>query len=244
MKMKVMETSLNLRIERGRVKENYYISKHIAEQQLSFLADIYANVEFMDCNNKEYLSLFEEQGYHSFSALDAKGRGILCEIRDRYETKKIFEMQDPHMLHLRIKKGNEYVDLVTIRILVAGGNSADFLDRSMQWKRVLDYIASLPDLSHLVLTGDFNHGVVNNNNNYRHTPRQNYNFQTVVCDLEKNNISLYPLEGYSYQGYMKIDHIATGKAVLVENARYEDVFDGKGVIGIPDHSCIIASICI
>lgn len=50
------------------------------------------------------------------------------------------------------------------------------------------------------------------------------------------------MEGNSYRGYMKIDHVATGEKILVENAVYEDVFGNTEIIGIPDHSCIIANI--
>lgn len=51
-KMKIVETSLNLRIERGKCKDNYLISEYIAKKQLSISdTDIYSNVEFMDCDN-------------------------------------------------------------------------------------------------------------------------------------------------------------------------------------------------
>ena len=40
------------------------------------------------------------------------------------------------MLHLRIEKGNEYIDLITVRLLVAGGDDVDFKDRNKQWKKI------------------------------------------------------------------------------------------------------------
>lgn len=242
--MKIIETSLNLRIERGKRKEDYLISEDIAKRQLSFSdTDVYTNVEFMDCDNTAYLKVFEDSGYNSFISLDAKGRGILCEIKKEYVVKTIGEMTEPHMLHLRVEKGKEYIDLITVRLLFAGGNDADFKDRNRQWNKVLGYIENLSDKSHLVLTGDFNHGVISNDiNGYRNRPRQYFNFQMVEKDLKNKNIILYPIEGYSYRGYMKIDHIATGKKILVETAVYDDVFGNTEIIGIPDHSCIIANI--
>ena len=244
MKIKIVETSLNLRIERGKRKEDYLISQNIAKKQLSMTdTDIYTNVEFMDCDNSNYLKTFADSGYNGFTSLDAKGRGILCEIKKEYAVMKIGEMTEPHMLHLRVGKRNEYIDLITVRLLVAGGNDADFKDRNKQWNRVLSYIENLSDKSHLVLIGDFNHGVISNDmNGYRNRPRQYFNYQMVVKDLKNKNIILYPMEGNSYRGYMKIDHIATGEKILVETAVYDDVFGNTEIIGIPDHSCIIANI--
>lgn len=242
--MKIIETSLNLRIERGKRKEDYLISEDIAKRQLSFSdTDVYTNVEFMDCDNSDYLKTFADCGYNSFTSSDAKGRGILCEIKKEYAVKKIGEMTEPHMLHLRIEKGTEYIDLITVRLLVAGGNDADFKDRNRQWNKVLGYIENLSDKSHLVLTGDFNHGVISNDiNGYRNRPRQYFNYQMIVKDLKNKNIILYPMEGNSYRGYMKIDHIATGEKIVVETAVYNDVFSNTEIIGIPDHSCIVANI--
>lgn len=242
--MKIIETSLNLRIERGKRKEDYLISEDIAKRQLSFSdTDVYTNVEFMDCDNSDYLKTFADCGYNSFTSLDAKGRGILCEIKKEYAVKKIGEMTEPHMLHLRIEKGTEYINLITVRLLVAGGNDADFKDRNRQWNKVLGYIENLSDKSHLVLTGDFNHGVISNDiNGYRNRPRQYFNYQIIVKDLKNKNIILYPMEGNSYRGYMKIDHIATGEKIVVETAVYNDVFSNTEIIEIPDHSCIVANI--
>ncbi len=242
--MKIIETSLNLRIERGKRKEDYLISEDIAKRQLSFSdTDVYTNVEFMDCDNSDYLKTFADCGYNSFTSLDAKGRGILCEIKKEYAVKKIGEMTEPHMLHLRIEKGTEYIDLITVRLLVAGGNDADFKDRNRQWNKVLGYIENLSDKSHLVLTGDFNHGVISNDiNGYRNRPRQYFNYQMIVKDLKNKNIILYPMEGNSYRGYMKIDHIATGEKIVVETAVYNDVFSNTEIIGISDYSCIVANI--
>ena len=242
--MKIVLTSLNLRIERGKRKEDYGISQNIARKQLSIKnTDIYTNVEFMDCDNIDYLKMFVDSGYKSFVSLDANGRGILCEIKKEYTVSKVYEMTDPHMLHLRVTKENEYIDLITVRILVARGNDADYKDRYRQWQKLLNYIDGLPDNSHIVLTGDFNHGVIcRETNGYQFRPRQYFNYQMVVNDLESKNITLYPMEGNSFRGYMKIDHIATGEKIVVDNATYKDVFLNTEKVGVPDHSCIVANI--
>lgn len=244
MRIKIIETSLNLRTERGKRKEDYFLSPGIAKTQLTLDdTDIFTHVEFMGCDNRDYLKAFEDAGYNSFVSLDAEGRGILSEIKKKYNVQKVGEMSEPHMLHLRVEKGNNYIDLITLRILVANGDDADFKDRNRQWQKVLSYIERLSDKCHLILTGNFNHGVINNDvSAYHFRPRQYFNYQMVVHDLKKKNITLYPMEGYSYQGYMKIDHIAMGENIVVDTAVYEDMFKGKEGIGIPDHNCIVASI--
>ena len=244
MKARIMETSLNLRIEKGKKKEQYKLSKEVAEKQLSFTGtDIYTNVEFMDCQNKEYLNEFKRHGYNEFYSLDKRGRGILCEVKNSYTVKKIHKMDDPHLLHLRIEQDGEFIDLITVRILVAEGDVKDYKDRREQWHRVLDYIASLRDTSHILLTGDFNNGVIDDITNYKNQPREYFNFQIIENDLKANNIALYPMDGYSYQGYMKIDHIAAGGKVRIKHAKYDDPFEKmQEKIGIPDHRCIIAEI--
>lgn len=243
MNIKIVESSLNLRIERGKKKEDYSLSKVVADKQLSFQADIYANVEFMSCDNDAYLQAFEDAGYNSYVSIDYKGRGILCEIKNEYEVTKIGEMSNPHMLHLRIRKGHHYIDLITIRILVSDGTDADFRDRKKQWQEILSYINNLSDKSHIILTGDFNHGVIAGNiNEYCFKPRQYFNYQMVVSNLYKKTVTLHPIEGSSYRGYMRIDHIATGEKITVNAAEYNDLFNGAEAIGIPDHKSIVANI--
>ena len=238
-----METSLNLRLERGKKNEDYILSKDIAVKQLKIPdVDIYCNVEYMHCKNDEYLRAFKEAGYNAFTAVDEKGRGILCEVNNEYQVTMIYQMAEPHMLHLQISKGDTQINLITVRLLVAGGDSSDFKRRKEQWDKITNYIEGLSDKSDLIVTGDFNHGVINNNGNYFSKPREFYNYQMVLSDLRKRNVEIYPISGNSYRGYMKIDHIATGKAIKVTNAKYKDVFDNVNCIGIPDHSCIIAEL--
>ena len=192
---------------------------------------------------KEILKKFIDAGYNSFVSLDSNGRGILCEVKGEYSVEKISEFSDPHMLHLRIKKDNESIELITVRLLVAGGNIEDFKDRRRQWNKVLNYIETIEDKEHLVITGDFNHGVISEDVRcYRFKPREHFNYQMVLSDLKRKGIELFHMEGTSYRGYMKIDHIATGDKIKVTTATYEDVFGITDQIGIPDHSCIVASV--
>lgn len=244
MNINIVESSLNLRIERGKTRSDYTLHRDIAKKQLSLCdADIFSNVEYMSCNTQGYLDEFNEAGYNHYITLDATGRGILCAIKKEYVVEKIGELSDPHLLHLRVSKENEYLDLITVRLLVAGGTEADFKDRNRQWHKILNYIEGIEDKSHIILTGDFNHGVINDDvRNYRSKPREFYNYQMVLKDLKTKGLELYAIDGYSYKGYMKIDHIATGNKVGVNAAIYKDAFSGSDQIGIPDHSCIVASL--
>ena len=243
MNIKILETSLNLRFERGKKNKDYILSKAIAMKQLEVPdVDIYCNVEYMRCTDDEYLHSFKKAGYNAFTAVDEKGRGILCEIKNEYEVTTIEKMNEPHMLHLHISKDNTHINLITVRLLVAGGDEKDFKNRKGQWDKIVNYIESLKDKSNLIVTGDFNHGVINNDGNYFSKPREFYNYQMVLIDLYKRNVKIYPISGNSYRGYMKIDHIATGKKIEVINAKYKDMFDNINCIGIPDHSCIVAEL--
>lgn len=244
--LSIMEASLNLRVERGKKKEQYKLSKDVAEKQLSFTGtDIYTNVEFMDCQNEEYLNEFKRHGYNEFYSLDKHGRGILCEVSSRYTVRTVAAMSEPHFLHLRIEQNGDYIDLITVRVLVAGSDAKDYKDRRKQWNKVVDYIASLPDISHVVLIGDFNHGVIGDIANYRNKPREYFNFQIIENDLKAKKIALQAIDGYSYKGYMKPDHIATGGNVHIDFADYYDAFGGwENKIGVPDHKCLRSSILL
>ena len=54
MNLKIVESSLNLRVERRLGKENkdYLLSKEVAEEQLKLEADVYCNVEYMECKDE------------------------------------------------------------------------------------------------------------------------------------------------------------------------------------------------
>lgn len=243
MKIKLVELSLNLRIESGKTKEDYILSSDIARKQLSLDADVYSNVEYMDCDNAEYLMTFQKEGYNAYTTLDDKDRGILCEVRDKYQVEIKHTLTSPHMMHLQITNDSTSIELITVRILVSSGNKEDYKDRKKQWEGVMNYIATLPDKSHIILTGDFNHGVISNNiANYKTKSREFFNYQMILSDIENNGIELYPIDSMSYKGYMKIDHLITGDKIVVDDAVYNDMFVDIAGIGIPDHSSIVASL--
>ena len=58
----------------------------------------------------------------------------------------------------------------------------------------------------------------------------------------RKNISLASIDGMSYKGYMKIDHLCTSENLNVLDAAYVDVFGEHRIIGVPDHSMIVARI--
>ena len=125
MEFKIVETSLNLRVERRFGKENkdYLLSKDVAEEQLKLGADVYCNVEYMECNNKKYMEAFKKAGYVPYKGLDSYNqRGILYMVRKDYLVKAIHMLENPHMMHIQIEKEGKKVDIITIRILVSGSD--------------------------------------------------------------------------------------------------------------------------
>lgn len=107
MEMKIAETSLNLRVEKrlGKVNSDYLLSKDVAEKQLKLGADVYCNVEYMECNDAKYMETFDEAGYVPYKGLDVLNqRGILCMVRKEYPVRLINMFEDPHMLHIQVEK--------------------------------------------------------------------------------------------------------------------------------------------
>lgn len=242
MELLLVETSLNLRVECGHDRMDYVLSRKVAEKQLVIGADVYANVEYMECNNASYIAAFKEAGYNIYTAVDeSRHRGVLYAVKSRYEVEELASMQEPHMFHIRIRKEKEYMDLITMRLLVAGSNEADFIDRKKQWDKVMRYIDGLVDKEHLVFTGDWNHGVIAKIY-LKNQARRFFNYQMIVKSLQENNMDLFHIEGMSFQGYMKIDHIAGSKYAEVLHAEYQDLFPGQCGIGIPDHNIIVANL--
>ena len=244
MEFKIVETSLNLRVERRFGKENkdYLLSKDVAEEQLKLGADVYCNVEYMECNNKKYMEAFNKAGYVPYKGLDSYNqRGILYMVRKDYLVKAIHMLENPHMMHIQIEKEGKKVDIITIRILVSGSDDADYISRKEQWNKILKYIDTLENKENLCLTGDFNHGVISEE--YKEDQaRQYFNYQMIVNSLKEKNISLASIDGMSYKGYMKIDHLCTSENLNVLDAAYVDVFGEHRIIGVPDHSMIVARI--
>lgn len=244
MEIKIVETSLNLRVEKrlGRVNSEYILSKEVAEEQLKLGADVYCNVEYMECNDTKYMETFDTAGYVPYKGLDTLNqRGIMCMVRKEYLVRVINMFEDPHMLHIQVEKEGKTIDIVTVRILISGSNDADYIDRNEQWDKILDYLESIENKENLCITGDFNHGVISER--YRKDQaRRFFNYQMFVESLKKKDIKVAPIEGMSYRGYMKIDHLCTSDKLRVLEAEYLDVFGEHRIIGVPDHSLIVARV--
>ena len=239
MSIKLVESSLNLRIERNKTNMDYTLSADVAEKQLEFAADIYANVEYMNCNSEDYLNKFIEKGYSLYISTDSNHRGVMCAVKSDYEAKILATMENLHFMHLELKKDGRKIDLIVLRILVAGGGDEDFKSRAEQWQKFAGYINSLEDKSNVIVTGDFNNGVISDRYD-KISPRRFYNYQMIVRDLKDKGVALYEMEGCSLKNDMKIDHIAAGKNISITKAEYVTAFDGKAAIGIPDHNLIVA----
>lgn len=244
MELKIVETSLNLRLERrlGKNNKDYLLSKDVAEEQLKLEADVYCNVEYMECQDKKYMEAFKNAGYTAYKALDTYNkRGIMCMVKNNYTVGVINMFEEPHMMHIQLNKDGTIFNLITVRILISGGDDVDYLSRKAQWNKVLNYIESLDNKDNLCITGDFNHGVISEE--YREDQaRRFFNYQMVVDSLREKNISVASIDGMSYKGYMKIDHLATSENMKVLEAEYLDVFGEHRIIGVPDHSMIVARV--
>lgn len=244
MEIKIVETSLNLRVEKrlGRVNSDYLLSQEVAEEQLKLGADVYCNVEYMECNDAKYMEMFDIAGYVPYKGVDTLNqRGIMCMVRKEYPVRVINMFEDPHMLHIQVEKEGKIIDIVTVRILISGSNDADYIDRKAQWNKVLDYLDSIENKENLCITGDFNHGVISER--YRKDQaRRFFNYQMFVESLEKKDIKVAPIDGMSYRGYMKIDHLCTSDKLRVLEAEYLDIFVEHRTIGVPDHSLIVARV--
>lgn len=244
MEIKIVETSLNLRVEKrlGRVNSDYLLSQEVAEEQLKLGADVYCNVEYMECNDAKYMEMFDIAGYVPYKGVDTLNqRGIMCMVRKEYPVRVINMFEDPHMLHIQVEKEGKIIDIVTVRILISGSNDADYIDRKAQWNKVLDYLDSIENKENLCITGDFNHGVISER--YRNDQaRRFFNYQMFVESLEKKDIKVAPIDGMSYRGYMKIDHLCTSDKLRVLEAEYLDIFGEHRTIGVPDHSLIVARV--
>lgn len=240
MKMKLVETNLNLRIEKGHDRMEYVLSEEVARKLLEQDADIYTNVEFMECQDQGFVNAFEQAGYELYTVLDETQRGVMCAVKKGYHVEEIAGLRSPHMQHLRISNGKEYIDLITMRILVSSSNVPGYKNRRLQWEKILKYIDSLADTSHVVLTGDFNHGYIDTSYDDESRGRFYYNFQMIYEELNERNISLSLMFGNSY-GNMKIDHVFKGESIAVK-AVYKDAFGRESKIGIPDHKIIVAEL--
>ena len=240
-----VETSLNLRIEKGKAREDYSLVGDVALSQLQFSPDIIANVEDMECDSSEYDALMSKE-YKKISATeDRQRRGVSCWVRKEFEAERIHFMTDPHFMHVRIGNGKgQSLNLIVCRMLVSSGGMEDYQDRHVQWLRVMDYLDSQKDLENIVVTGDWNHGVIAEKENYVGNAREFFNYQMIEEELRGRGIAIVPIQGFSFMGYMKIDHLAISQGIRAEEARYAELFPKIRRVGIPDHRAIVATLCI
>lgn len=248
----ILEANLNLR------KTGFpTLDAQIAEAQLKYQPDIIADVEDREsCNRKGYDDVLQRAGYQRISATDHQDRrGVSCWLKGELRGEKVFEMtDDPHFMHVRVtSQEGAYIDLMILRVLVRGIHEEilDFRERAEAWRKIETYIDKLDDHSHIVLTGDFNHGVpCEDPAYYAGKPRQYYNYQQVCQSMQERALTVAHIPGYSkegsdgYEGY-SIDHLVTGQAVGVETAAYQDPFEGPQRArrqGVPDHAMIVATL--
>lgn len=245
--LKLVATSLNLRIEKGHNASDYSLSGEVAKTQLRFSPDIICNYEDMEgCFCDRYNELLDADYIRIAATDDQQRRGVSCWVKRCYSAEKVYSMSYPHFMHVRITTGDGVeVNSLILRILVSDSGIADFKDRYVQLRKALHYIDSLKEKKNFLFVGDWNHGVIGEISSYLGKPRQYYNYQMIEKLLADRRIEMVSLPGYSYKGYMAIDHLAVSSGVTVENARYEDVF-GTDVseIGRPDHSYIVAELRI
>jgi endonuclease/exonuclease/phosphatase family metal-dependent hydrolase len=162
-------------------------------------------------------------------------------VKNEYQVKIVGMFEEPHMMHIQLIEDGTIFNIITVRILVSGGNDADYQSRKEQWDKILNYIDRLENKDNLCITGDFNHGVISEEYSEEEA-RRFYNYQMVVDTLGEKNISLADIDGTSYKGYMKVDHLATTNDLKVVEAEYLDVFGEHRIIGLPDHSMIVATV--
>lgn len=243
----LVATSLNLRIERGHEASDYRLSGDVARSQLQFDPDFICNYEDMEgCASDEYDGMLAAVFVRIAATDDRHGRGVSCWVKRDYSAKKIFSMTSPHFMHVRIVNDEDIeINLLILRILVSDSGISDYKDRFAQWSKAMQYVDSLTDKTNIVLVGDWNHGVIGDLKSYSGKSRQYFNFQMIKKSLLDRNIQMVPLAGYSFKGFMAIDHLAVSSTVSAENARYVDGYGtDESEIGIPDHSFIVSELRI
>ena len=251
--MKVLESNLNLRVDRKDDKDktnlDYSLVKEIAIKQLKYEADIYCNVEYMQCKDEEYSYEFSKAGYKRITALFGKDdRGILCYVKNKFSTHIIRKFDKPHFVHIRISNDNDFYDILIFRLLVSDGKQQDYNDRLKQWNVVMKYIDKMEDTSKIIMTGDWNHGYIRD----RYVPGTHvqavFNYQKIKDDLDERRltmgIDIKPgHKEHSYLGYLAIDHIAVGSNLSFNQTPDYSDYEIKAPIGIPDHAYLFADIC-
>lgn len=259
MELRILLSSLNLRVEKTKTNLDYLLSKDVAQSQLKFKdkyeekneIDIFCNVEYMKCNDEEYLNEFVNAGYQSVTALfGADSRGILCYAKNRYQMKIIKKIEEPHFLHFKLKAEDCDIDIIVFRILVSDSSQKDFSDRLIQWTSVMKYIDScIKNTSKLILIGDWNHAYIRDRYIKGKHFQYVFNYQKIKKDLEKRGLKMgmnlnHQHTEHSYQGYLAIDHIAVGEAISFRSQPYYSEYDSNTQIGKPDHAFLFADMDI
>lgn len=91
MNLKILETSLNLRIETklGKTIKDYKHCEEVGKIQYEQCADIIANVEDMNCDATDYKRYLKE--YNAIEALeDYQERGVSCYVKNTLAVEKNF----------------------------------------------------------------------------------------------------------------------------------------------------------
>lgn len=252
----ILESSLNLRMDRNdnqRIHHSDYVLKgDVAKNQLQYSADIYCNVEYMECQDEEYLFEFSNKGYKRITALFEDNRGILCYIKkDIQITNVVRKMKSPHLLHFQIIKDNRLLNIIVFRILVSDGSKADFYNRKLQFDSVMQYIDFI-GTSDLIITGDWNHANVRivydpvNHNQFI------FNYQYICSELKKRGLKMgininpkisHKESGiHSYNGFLAIDHIAIGTDLKFISMPKYSPYACNAPIGTPDHAFVFTEI--
>ena len=194
MRISILESSLNLRIDRKNNKfmhhSDYVLTGDVAKKQLEYSADIYCNVEYMECQDEEYLFEFSKNGYKRITALFEDNRGILCYVKkDIQITNEVHRMNSPHLLHFQIIKDDRLLNILVFRVLVSNGSKDDFKNRKSQFDSVMQYIDFI-GTSDLIVTGDWNHAYVRNI--YDHVKHNQYifNYQYICSELERRGLKM------------------------------------------------------
>lgn len=251
--MKILEASLNLRVDRkfdkNKTNLDYELKSEVAKMQLEYEADIYCNVEYMECQDEEYLQSFFNKGYKRITALFGKdNRGILCYVKKKYKIEIIERKSRPHFLHFRMYNTDDtFLDIIVFRILVSDGTRKDYEDRLEQWNAVLSYLDEMDDTSRVAIMGDWNHGYIREKYIEGKHNQYCYNYQKIKEDLDKRNINMgiELSEGHcehSYVGYLAIDHIAIGEGLIFNIDPSYSKYKKNAPIGTPDHAFLFAGV--
>lgn len=240
--MRIVEANLNLRIEYGHRKEDYKIDKKIAQTLcgISPNPDVLAMVEYMNCDNKNFLDCLTKSGYDLFSSLDSSERGILIAVKRGIKVVQREKKSYPHMIHLEITSSEGTFDLICLRILTGKRcNSQEFEDRRKQFSEIYAYISSL-DIHRTIIVGDFNNAKIREN--YEGYAQERYNYQWIKNEFDDISLELQYINGYSHQGYLKEDHIILSKNMIAKSKYDDTLFKMRNIIGYPDHVPLVADV--